>query len=403
MTGLREGCTLGSSVRDKPPKPCSNLVFHFFKFMTSGFICLTIKEIIERYCPNLETAVKNYAAAGKIKIDGALDEIPNIKKKNVIILNHLRFIIEVQRVDSIQENNILKNLEDYGGFCHSASGVIDAFAHDSEDYWTSPDGMHRAIMAYLCGVEYIAINEQDVHGSDLTSDEIIEREKKFFDDKNVRSVKVSTASQMRSDKLSGQMSAQQKKLDETLRDCFIHIKEYGCDKEAALFEFDSFAELDKLLTNKTGPCYIEKDKVTKTVTFMSEFLTSTWNTPKLFAAMTYVLSNVITDDTSKAIFRKWIESRGKYSFNSYDSNWWTDRVQHSRGMESAVIRLITSFNQWHNFVFEENAIGIDKIEDVLKVMNVETRHFVEDCLVHGTSIKKNTVIVAEEEEEMAMI
>jgi hypothetical protein len=36
-------------------------------------------------------------------------------------------------------------------------------------------------------------------------------------------------------------------------------------------------------------------------------------------------------------------------------------------------------------------------------MNVETRHFVEDCLVHGTSIKKNTVIVAEEEEEMAMI
>lgn len=369
--------------------------------MTSGtFLCLTIKEIIERYCPNLETAVKNYAAAGKIKIDGALDEIPNIKKKNVIALENLCFIIQVQRVDSIQENNILKNLVDYGGFCHSASGVIDAFAYESEDYWTSPDGMHRAIMAYLCGVDYIAINEQDVHGSELSPLEIIEREKKFFDDKNVRSVKVSIASQMRSDKLSGQMSPQQKKMDEALRNCSIHINTYGCDKESAKFEFGSFAELEKILTNKTGPCYIGEDEITKTVTFMSEFLASKWHSPKLFAAMAYIVSNIIGEDyTLKSIFRKWVESRGKYSFNSYDSNWWTDKVQHSRGMESAVIRLITAFNQWHYFVFEENIINIGKLDDLLKVMNIETRHFVEDCLVHGTSIKKSNVIVAEEEEE----
>jgi len=361
---------------------------------------LTIQEIIER-CPNLSTAVLKLIEANKLKSDGALDNIPNISKKTVISTEKLRFILEVQRVDSIEESNILRNLEEIGGFSHSSSGVIDVFGYedDTKDYVTSPDGMHRALMAYLCGVQEIAVNEQDVHPLSATEKEIIETEKKFFDDKNVRSAKVSTASQMRSDKLSGKMTPDQEKLDKKLADAYIHINEYGCSPESALFTLDSFAEVSKVFLNEKSAFY-SGDKINETVTYMSKFLTSDALSPKQFCAISYIFSKPFgEDEEKKVLFKMFMTYKSKYSFGTYDENFWTDKVQHSRGMESAVIRLLVAFNQWHKFCFDSNAIDMSYFEDILKVMNVETRHFVEDCITQGIGIKKASILSDETEEE----
>lgn len=361
---------------------------------------LTIKEIIDRQ-PNLAKAVQKLVEAGKLKNDGSIDKIPNIKKKNVIKTSKLRFILEVQRVDSIEETNILRNLEEIGGFSHSSSGVIDVFGYedDTKDYVTSPDGMHRALMAYLCGVEEIAINEQDVHPLNVTDEEIINTEKKFFDDKNVRSAKVSTASQMRSDKLSGKMTADQEKLDKKLAEAYVHINEYGCSPEAALFTLDSFAEVSKIFTKENNIFY-SGDNINETITYMSKFLTSDSLSPKQFCAVSYILSKPFGEDEDKrTLFKMFMTKNTKHSFSNYDESFWTDQVQHSRGMESAVVRLLVAFNQWHRFVFESNVIDMSYFEDILKLMNVETRHFVEDCINQGILIKKSSLILNETETE----
>jgi hypothetical protein len=367
---------------------------------------LTIEEILDKY-PNLKQSVENLVKAGKLKNDGAIDEIPNLPKKNVISTSKLRFILEVQRVDDIEEANILRNLEEYGGFSHGASGVIDVFSYEDIllEYVTSPDGMHRAIKAYLCGVPELAINEQEVHPIAATEEEIIAKEKKFFDDKNVRSAKVSTSSQMRSDKLSGKMTADQVKLDKALSDAYIHINEYGCSKEAALFELDSFAEIPKLITNQKSVFYIGSDELNKTVSYMSDFLCKDALSPKQFCADAYIFSVPFKDnEDQKVLYKKFLTSSGKHSYGSYDESFWTDKVQHSRGFESAVVRKLVAFNQWHRLCFDEDALDMSYFEQILKVMNVETRHFVEDCITQGICIKKynpfsSKVDEVEEEEE----
>ena len=359
---------------------------------------LTIEEIV-KLCPNLVQGVNKLALAGKIKVGGQLDKVPNPTKKNVIETKKLRFIAEVQRVDSIEETNILKNLEEIGGFSHSACGVIDVFSYEdkSKDYFTSPDGMHRALMAYLCGVEEIAVNEHDVHPTNATEQDIIDVEKRFFDDKNVRSAKVSTSSQMRSDKLSGKMTVEQEKLDKKLADAYIHINEYGCSPESALFTLNSFAEIPKVFTNEKSVFY-SGDNINETVTYMSKFLSSDALSPKQFCAISYILSKPFGEDEEKRVlFKLFMTSTSKHSFGTYGEKFWTDKVQHSRGMESAVIRLLVAFNQWHKFGFEENALDMSFFDEILKVMNVETRHFVEDCINQGISIKKATIIQEDDE------
>jgi len=364
---------------------------------------LTIQDII-KLCPNLVNAVLKLVETGKVKNDGALDSIPNISKKNVISTEKLRFILEVQRVDSIEEANILRNLEEIGGFSHSSSGVIDVFGYedDTKDYVTSPDGMHRALMAYLCEVMELAVNEQDVHSLTATDEEVINKEKKFFDDKNVRSAKVSTASQMRSDKLSGKMTPDQEKLDKKLADAYVHINTYGCAPETALFTLDSFAEVPKVFLNEKSTFYAG-DNINETVTYMSKFLTRDSLSPKQFCAISYIFSKPFGEDEEKRVlFKLFMTSNSKYSFGAYDENFWTDKVQHSRGMESAVIRLLVAFNQWHKFCFETNAVDMSYFDDILKLMNVETRHFVEDCINQGICIKKASILHEETEQEQEM-
>ena len=179
---------------------------------------VTGQEILDRLSDSFKNDLQTLVNQGKVKGDGSLEEIPNAKDKKIISVDSFRFIVEVQRIDNIQTSNILKNLREIGGYSHKSAGVVDVFKYEDEsiDYVTSPDGMHRILMALICGVKQIPVNIQDVHPIGATNQDIIDTEKRFFDDKNGRSAGITETDQMRSDKLSGKMTPKQKKLDETL-------------------------------------------------------------------------------------------------------------------------------------------------------------------------------------------
>ena len=68
---------------------------------------LTIKELLDKYAPNLIEKIEKLSDEGKIKTDGAIDEITNKGKKDIMPLHLARIIEEVQRVDAIEENKII--------------------------------------------------------------------------------------------------------------------------------------------------------------------------------------------------------------------------------------------------------------------------------------------------------
>ena len=102
---------------------------------------LTIKELLERHAPNLAKRVEELSAQGLIKTDGAIDEIPNRGKKNIMPLYLARIIEEVQRIDDIEENKIIENLLRCGGFSHKEALVGDVFGFENEEYKSGTDTM----------------------------------------------------------------------------------------------------------------------------------------------------------------------------------------------------------------------------------------------------------------------
>ena len=369
---------------------------------------ITGEEVVASLSKGFYDKFNKLVETGKIKSDGALDEIPNRKKKTITNLRHFRFIVEVQRVNNVNENNILKNLTDIGGFAHKSCSPCDVFEYEDPEIKevTSPDGLHRWIMAYLCGVPELAVNPQDMHPIDATEEEIRSAEKQFFDDKNGRSAKITETDQMRSDKLSGKMTPRQRKLDTALKEVGVNVGDIGCPEDEATFVFETVSELDKLVVVKNHPCEVQStESLAKTTQWLSTILNNKGLSPRLYGAIAKCkemiddLDNVVV---SKA-FDMWMTSDSKGSFRYYHVNWWTALVQHTRNMENTIIRLMVAFNEWYRIRFDEDAFGASMVSDFLDVMNTETNQFVDDCLVKGIPINYHPVSKVMEEEDFSAL
>jgi len=377
----------------------------------SSLTLITGKEVVESLSKDFWIKYNNLVKTGKIKTDGSLDEIPNRSKKTVVNLEQFRFIVEVQRVNNVNEANILKNLADIGGFAHKSCSPCDVFEYENPEIneVTSPDGLHRWIMAYLCGVLELAVNPQDVHNIDATEEEIRTAEKQFFDDKNGRSATITETDQMRSDKLSGKLTAKQLKFDTALKEIGVNVGDIGCPEKDATFTFDTVSELDKLVVIKDHPCEVSSIKSLANITqWVSTVLNSQNNnlSARLYGAVAKCKDMIdnLEDSVVSRAFDMWMTQKTKGSFGYYDVNWWTSLVQHSRNMENTIIRLLVAFNEWYRIRFEEPAFDKSMVSDFLPVMNTEINQFVEDCLVEGIPINYLPVgkMVVEEEDFSAL-
>ena len=362
---------------------------------------LTIKELLDKYAPNLIEKIEKLSDEGKIKTDGAIDEISNKGKKYIMPLDLARIIEEVQRVDAIEENKIIENLVRAGGFSHQDALVGDVFGFEGEDYKSGTDTMHRWIMAFACGVAEVAINEQDVHSINATDEEILRNEKRAFDARNRYNAKVSDTSKQRVAKTTGTWSTTQQARHETLKRINIHINAYGVSKALAYFVFKSFSEFKKLIENPSNPCYVETDDLKKTIEYFKNDVLGKGieNHPRLFGALCLIYSNYLNTSKDKSAFTVWLEDTSSSGFKSYNDKFWSQKVQHTRNMEQTALRVLCAYNQWRRKQLKSNVIEISDLKDLLEVMNVETNQFVQDCLISEIPIKYDPIVTPDDEDD----
>ena len=362
---------------------------------------LTIKELLDKYAPNLIEKIEKLSDNGKIKTDGAIDEITNRVKKDIMPLDLARIIEEVQRVDAIEENKIIDNLLRVGGFSHQDALVGDVFGFEGEDYKSGTDTMHRWIMAYVCGVTEVAINEHDVHPATATIEEILQDESKAFDARNKHSVKVSETSQERVAKTTGTWNTAQQAKHETLKRINIHINAYGANTNHAYYVFKTWSEFEKLITNPNNSCYVETDVLKDTIKYFQDGVLDKGieNYPKLFGALCVVYSKHLKGNKEKGAFITWLEDKSSSGFKSYNENFWGTRVQHTKNIEQTTLRILCGYNQWRRNQLKRNVIEISDLQDLLNPMNVETHQFVQDCLISEIPIKYDPVITINDEDD----
>lgn len=362
---------------------------------------LTIKELLDKHAPSLLSRVEELSAKGIIKTDGAVDEIPNRGKKLIMALALARIIEEVQRVDDIEENKIIENLTRCGGFSHREALVGDVFGFENEEYKSGTDTMHRWIMAYVCGVTEVAINEHDVHPATATIEEILQDESKAFDARNKHSVKVSETSQERVAKTTGTWNTAQQAKHETLKRINIHINAYGANANHAYYVFKTWSEFEKLITNPNNSCYVETDVLKDTIKYFQDGVLDKGieNYPKLFGALCVVYSKHLKGNKEKGAFVTWLEDKSSSGFKSYNENFWGTRVQHTKNIEQTTLRILCGYNQWRRNQLKRNIIEISDLQDLLNPMNVETHQFVQDCLISEIPIKYDPVITINDEDD----
>lgn len=348
---------------------------------------LTIPQIVDKYCPQLKVWAEK---TNSVKSDGALDDIPLKSEKRIILVENLLINILTQRVDNIELTRIQENLKKHGGYRHSRAGTIDTFV--SELYGdSSPDGMHRAIMAYICGVKEIAIQRQGEHPVGCSEDEMIAAEREFFIAKNQENAPVKVTSNMRVAKLSGSMSDSQKKLDIACADANIHVNEYGVSAGSADLVYpDGHSNLEKVLVNKKNYFYMGVQSFKKYVPFLKELK---MGRTQLDCAIAYAM--YLMDEDTSVVFKKYLRSS---AFKMKDHDSWTAKNQHNYAMETAVVRLALRFNEWHRSKFDENAITFEFFEPFIEKMSGETHHFIYSALVEGNPVDEVLLSFREEDE-----
>lgn len=171
---------------------------------------LSIPEIVNKYCPQL--IAWDLRKLRVLRVMDLIDEIPLPGEKRIVSVADLYINTLTRRVDAIEFDKIMENLKTDGGFSHAIAGTIDTLYHEKTEIDSSPDGMHRSIITYICGVLKVGIQRQDIHPIDSTEDEMIQRELSFFKAKNERNSKVKETSKSRVNKLTGNMTPEQKNL-----------------------------------------------------------------------------------------------------------------------------------------------------------------------------------------------
>lgn len=338
---------------------------------------ISIPELVDSYCPQLVAWAKKTKS---VKSDGAVDDIPLPDEKRIVNVSDLYINTLTQRVDAIEIDKIMQNLKIDGGFSHKTAGTIDTLYHTLTEIDSSPDGMHRSIMAYICGVPQIAIQRQDVHPIDSTEEEMINRELAFFQAKNERNSRVKETSKARVNKMTGNMTQEEKELDVACAAAKVHVNTFGISSDCAdLYYKDGHKNMMNILTNPNSPLYLGVDNFIKHIPILKMLKTGRTQLDGAIAKVCDLLGEDVV------IFKKYLKSP-QYTTRSKD--FWTGKCQHGAGMESATIRLALCFNEWYRAKFDDDIIKFEMFDSFIENMNSETHHFIYSALVEGNPVDK---------------
>lgn len=354
---------------------------------------LSIPEIVNTYCPQLIAWAEKTKG---VKSDGSIDEIPLPDEKRLVNVADIYINIRTQRVDAIELEKIMERLKRHGGFSHEASGTIDTIYHELTGIDSSPDGMHRAIMAYICGVDKVGIQRQNVHPIDSTENEMIDREYNFFQEKNKYNSPVKESSQARINKQSGKMTKEEQALDLACVEVGVHVNDFGVSADSAdLFYKDGHKNMMGILTNPKSPVYLGVEEFVKHIPLLKMLKTGRTQLDGALAKVCDILGEDVV------IFKKYLKSE---QYKTRNKEFWTGKCQHGAGMETATIRLALCFNEWYRAKFNEDVVKFEMFESFLDGMNNEANHFIHSCLVQGNPVDKVLLnFYPEEELEECMV
>jgi len=333
----------------------------------------------------------------KFKTNGPIDKPSSKKKKLLRSIKRLYINLREQRIEAIEVDNIVNNLEKDGGFSYKSALTLSVIDNQKYNIKVTVDGMHRIIMAYFCGVDQVAITEEEEVSSNATEEEIETLEHHLFLTANERSAKVDAVTQKCNNKKSGNMTAKEKKQDATFSDPRVRISvgkgsgAYGVLRSKTSFVYDAgFDEWYRLLAVETCNYYIGMDEFAD---IRDDLATVIFKDRSIDVALAYLLK--ISNGKQKRSLLNYVKS------DSFDKSmkekgyyYWTGGVEHGKNVETTVIRIATHWNEWYRDLDDGNIIDLTTIP-FINDMNMETKCFTVNSIFHEKPISKTQTIIDE--------
>tara|TARA_Y100001937_G_C7097468_1_gene320807 strand:+ start:148 stop:1464 length:1317 start_codon:yes stop_codon:yes gene_type:complete len=331
------------------------------------------------------------------KNNGPIDKPSSKKKKLLRSIKRLYINLREQRIEAIEVDNIVNNLVKDGGFSYKSALTLSIIDNKKYKIKVTVDGMHRIIMAYLCGVDQVAITEEEEVSPDATEKEIEALEHHLFLTANERSAKVDAVTQKCNNKKSGNMSAKEKKQDAAFSDPRVRISvgkgtgAYGVHRSKTSFVYEAgFDEWYRLLDVTSCKYYIGMDAFAD---IRDDLVTVIFKDRSIDVALAYLLK--ISNGKQKRSLLNYVKS------DSFDKrmiekgyNYWTGGVEHGKNVETTVIRIATHWNEWYRDLDDGNIIDLTTIP-FINDMNMETKCFTVDSIFHEKPISKTQTIIDE--------
>ena len=317
-----------------------------------------------------------------IKKDGALDKLRKTDGASVMKVLDLMINTLTQRVTGIKESKIQKFLKKSGGFLHSKcviklirypNGVLVCF-----------DGMHRLIMAYLCGVEEVKVNIVDHHDEGEDYQQILDRERLLIKVENEEGEKLDKGDLQRIDRTTNNLSQEELKAQDVYTREGVRFKgfgaakttdEYGKRKEPKYTFAESHTNMTLLLFDKKCLWYVGKKGFGSYLSICQDVWENSRVTQK-WCATIKCLSLLSSDDREH--FIKYLKSD---DFKGHSLSYWTAKPIHQEAISTAILRMLVRFNQWYRTTYGKRVIKDEMVTPFLEAMPQEIVTHVYACLV----------------------
>ena len=332
-------------------------------------------------------------AGSKYKKNGPIDKISGKKKRLLRAIKNLYINLREQRIEAVEVENIINNLITDGGFSYKSALTLSVIDNQKYKILVTVDGMHRILMALLCGVDKVAVQELEEVLPNATQEEIEQIEHDLFDAANARSAKVDTSTQKCSNKKSGNMSQKDRNQDKMFADPRVRIcvgtgsGAFGVRRSKTVFVYDGgFTEWWSLLGVKERPFYIGPDNFADIRDILATIRTGK---RCIDVALAYLLHKF-----DKHQSRQLVQFVKSNSFKNIDTPYWDSGVQHGNGVETVIFRIVSHLNEWYRELQGDNIVSLDTIP-FLDKMNPETKSFVVGSLVREIKIETNQTMIEE--------
>tara|TARA_A100001035_G_scaffold76636_1_gene59031 strand:- start:1041 stop:2237 length:1197 start_codon:yes stop_codon:yes gene_type:complete len=352
---------------------------------------LTIKQAMTKYYPQLERWVKNQRLKGKIKMDGALDDIEEGTSYIMRNLDKIYINKDAQRLLGLKKSWIRDTLNKSGGFLHKKCN-LSLFYYEEFDVYAVSDGMHRLILAWICGVAEVQTVIAGTHKKGTSAQDCIDKEYQWFISRNFENNQLTAADKQLMEKKADKLSKDQEIAEKLFKELEINCGSIGADD--TYDEFQNPVPPDFNYPDESIDNLVEAFNDTKSVFYVGE---SAWRLysdtalavwTKRYTQKDIALVKVFTilSENYRKLFREYLSSE---EFENIKVEYWTTKCVHGEAIVTAIVRLLCRFNGWIRSNNKGSGLTLNDVEKLTnhkKFMKInELKHTILSCI--GNSVQ----------------